>query len=368
MWISAQIPSSEAPTSSPIVLLPGVLPDAIYYEEWWKDLPEHIQDAYEVLEWNETAWNKGMDVATENMTWAELSEEQQEAAGVLGYDQELWDTSDKIEDIAANTTGVDYETLSWNELPPEAKSAAETLGWTEDKWDSEDGEAWSDGFYWSQLPPEAQLAAAVLGYDELSWNSGGDTALTALLEEAGGEYISNDDDYVFMIGKTGIWVSQYTVLYFFAALSFVFTGILELANHKKPFHVLMILAGLFGVASAVFNDEDIRVSIILDAVSVHLYLLEGVGLLLNNRYKELEEEGPWARRLYTFADSQFLLGAILDVIVSMHFREVGAFTRAASHLLLCCRYGRWHTFGCSKKVRIGTRHCKLRGYYQPVCG
>ncbi|KAL7474578.1 hypothetical protein ACHAW6_000549, partial [Cyclotella cf. meneghiniana] len=113
-------------------------------------------------------------------------------------------------------------------------------------------------------------------------------------------------------------VSEYQVLYFFAALCFVFTGILDLAVEKAPLHVLMILAGSFGVASAVFV-EDVRLSNNLNAVSVHLFLFEGVGLLSKVRDRELLEEGKWTKRLMIFAGSEFLLGAIIDVMLSYFY-------------------------------------------------
>jgi uncharacterized membrane protein SirB2 len=302
-------------------------PDDLYEDEWWRDLPPEIQDAYAVLGWNETVWDEGNESvfpSSENMTWIELSPEMQEAAGVIGYTQQTWDidftmSSDSSSSSAGNDTAVDsnyYEDYDWNELPPDVMEAAVILGWDQSLWDNS-GTAWSDSKYWSELPPEAQEAAAVFGYDEASWNAGGDAQLEALLREAGGEYVSNDDDYLFPVASTDIWVSQYQILYFFAALCFIFTGILDLAREKAPFHLLMTLAGAFGVASAVFVEEDVRLSNIFDAVSVHLFLFEGVGLLSISGDLDLSEDGKWTKRLMTFANSEFVLGAILDVMVSV---------------------------------------------------
>jgi hypothetical protein len=70
----------------------------------------------------------------------------------------------------------------------------------------------------------------------------------------------------------------------------------------------MTLAGASGVASAIFVEEDIRISNILDCVSVHLFLFEGIFLLSNDRQRELADDAKWTRRSIIFADSQFVLG------------------------------------------------------------
>ncbi|KAL7516695.1 hypothetical protein ACHAWX_001682 [Stephanocyclus meneghinianus] len=301
-----------------------------YEKEWWRDLPPEIQDAYTVLGWDETVWDEDDENSyppSKFMTWVELSPDMKDAAGFIGYTQRTWDVDYLLSSDAAslsNSTDSNatmdsnyYAYYAWNELPPNVMEAAVTLGWDQTLWDNS-GTAWSDSKSWSELPPEAQEAAAVFGYDEASWNAGGNPELEALLRETGGEYISNDDDYLFQVAFSDIWVSEYQVLYFFAALCFVFTGILDLAVEKAPLHVLMILAGSFGVASAVFV-EDVRLSNILSAVSVHLFVFEGVGLLSKVRDRELLEEGKWTKRLMIFASSEFLLGAIIDVMLSYFY-------------------------------------------------
>ena len=70
------------------------------------------------------------------------------------------------------------------------------------------------------------------------------------------------------------------ILFFFAALGFFFLGPVDVAREKPPFHLLMILAGSFGVASAVFIEENIYVSNSIVCVSVHLFLCEGIELLV----------------------------------------------------------------------------------------
>ena len=303
-------------------------------------MPTEIQSAFSVLGWYETAWDEGINPPSENMDWNELTLEMQEAASLIGYTQESWDaeeatTVDKLDDDSTNignatdstdgtaitedldnTADTDYyEDYDWTELPTDVQEAATNLGWSESLWDN-DGTSWSDEIFWDDLPPEAKEAAAVLGYDQASWDASGDAHLESLLIAAGGTYVSADDDYVFEVGTSNIQVSEYQILYFFASLCFLLLGVVDLAREKAPFHFLMILAGLFGVASSVYIEEDIRLSNILDCVSVHLFLFEGIGLLFKDRQRELANEEKWAKWSIIFADSQFLLGAIIDVVVS----------------------------------------------------
>ena len=322
-------------------------PDEIYGDEWWRDLPPEIQSAYLILGWNETAWDEGINPPSENMDWNELSLEMQDAAGIIGYTQESWDAEEaatavlldddltsngKFTDGIENATTLDdvdaaaganyYEDYDWAELPPNAQEAATTLGWTESLWDY-NGTAWSDEIFWDDLSSEAQEAASVLGYNQASWDASGDANLESLLIAAGGTYVSTDDDYVFEVGTSNIQVSEYQILYFFASLCFLLLGVVDLAREKAPFHLLMILAGIFGVASSVYIEEDIHLSNILDCVSVHLFLFEGISLLFKDRQRELFDEEKWTKWAFIFADSQFLLGAIIDVVVSKSSELVG---------------------------------------------
>lgn len=302
-------------------------PEELYEDEWWRDLPPDIQDAYTLLGWNETSWDSGNNPPSENTIWNELTLVMQDAASYIGYTQQTWDgdhdeTVILPNDLTANNvssvqTDIEhYEDYDWIELPPDVKQAAITLGYNEQLWDN-DGTSWSDELEWYELPSEAQEAAGLLGYDEASWNASGDDELQALLAAAGGQYISQDDDYVWEVGPADIQVSEYQILYFFAALCFLGLGLLDVAREKEPFHLLMVLAGIFGVVSAIFIEENIHLSNILDCFSVHLFLLEGVAVLVQSTKRDMSCEAGWYTRLIIFADSEFITGAFLDVVVRL---------------------------------------------------
>jgi hypothetical protein len=89
----------------------------------------------------------------------------------------------------------------------------------------------------------------------------------------------------------------------------------DLAREKALFHLLVILAGLFGILSAVYLEENLNLSNILDCISVHLFLLEGVLSVKRG----LTDHDSWYKILIIFADSEFICGAVIDVVLSYFY-------------------------------------------------
>jgi NADH:ubiquinone oxidoreductase subunit 6 (subunit J) len=137
-------------------------------------------------------------------------------------------------------------------------------------------------------------------------------------ESTVGEYVSYDDDYIFPVGdiEFDIWVSQYQIIYFFASLCFVVAGVLDLIIEKHCLHTVMILAGLFGVLSAVFVESNIHLSNVFGVVSVCLFFFEA-GSVFRRRKQSMEEKA--IRRALLFGDFCFVLATIFDIIVSPSF-------------------------------------------------
>lgn len=334
-------------------------PEELYGDEWWTDLPPDIQEAFIILGWNETIWDNGIDPPSEDMDWTELTPEMQVAASFIGYTENTWDGDDATlndtNSTEANSSPIDiddnhYHNYDWVDLPPDVQNAAMILGYDQFLWDS-DGESWSEELFWDELSLEAQEAAAVFGYDEASWNADGDAELEALLVAAGGQYVSNDDDYIFTVGDSGAQVSEYQMLYFSAACCFLLMGLLDVVRENAPFHILMVLAGLFGVISAVYVEENLHLSNIFDCVSVHLYLLEGVALLMQSMKRDRRGIEKWYKQLVLFADSEFITGAFLDVMVSFYCNCYLICAPVSSHSASSC-----HTSTCLTQQLIGTPH------------
>jgi len=211
----------------------------------------------------------------------------------------------------------------WKNLPPEIQEVWSILGYNEDLWNS-GGESKFADYWWRELPPPQQQAAASIGYNEEKWDGsttdGGDGGADGDTTDAvEADFVSYDDDYLFQVGDTDTWVSKYQVLYFFAALSFVFVGILDLIRTKEMKHIVMILAGISGVVSAILVEVDVYTSNVMNSISVHGYLLEGlwvvadVGNILRNAVGDSVTRGE---QIMLFAGSLFVTGAFLDVIVS----------------------------------------------------
>ena len=63
------------------------------------------------------------------LDWADLTEEQKNAAILLGYTQALWDGNGSSP----------KEGTKWSDLTPEEQAAATTLGYDDDDWDDDEG-------------------------------------------------------------------------------------------------------------------------------------------------------------------------------------------------------------------------------------
>lgn len=91
-----------------------------------------------------------------------------------------------------------------------------------------------------------------------------------------------EDDYVFQAGSS--WVSEAQIVYAIAALSFVFTGFIDLFAAPGILGIFFILAGIFGFVSAILMENNYHLSNVFNLVSVHLFLIEAVGLLTRRSF------------------------------------------------------------------------------------
>ena len=117
-----------------------------------------------------------------------------------------------------------------------------------------------------------------------------------------------EDDYVFQAGSA--WVSRFTIVYSIAALGFVITGFLDFIKEPGFLGILFILAGGFGMASAMTSDVNEWLSTLFNLVSVHLFLVEAIGILFRRSFFGGLE--IWLR----ISDSFFLIGSLIDVATS----------------------------------------------------
>lgn len=138
----------------------------------WSDISEEEQAAWTVLGWNETNWDSDDPTtipASETTAWEGLTEEEQAAATTLGYDEASW------AEIQARVPEGDVDEFwvaeQWDDLKYSEKRLWGILGWNAENWESDDPTTIpaSETTAWSELTEEEQAAAAGLGYDEESW-------------------------------------------------------------------------------------------------------------------------------------------------------------------------------------------------------
>jgi hypothetical protein len=96
------------------------------------------------------------------------------------------------------------------------------------------------------------------------------------------------------------------------ALGFVVVGMLDFYNDRHWFSVSLIFAGIFGFVSAILNRSNIKASIVLNFLSVHLFVLEALKWIYS--HYSLSRSDKWVKTLWT-ADFFFLLGAVMDVLL-----------------------------------------------------
>eukprot|EP00978_Attheya_sp_CCMP212_P004390 scaffold9594_cov54-Attheya_sp.AAC.1 len=117
-----------------------------------------------------------------------------------------------------------------------------------------------------------------------------------------------EDDFVFNVGTT--WVSRYQMVFFVAAFSFVITGALSMARVGGCLDSIMLVAGIFGLASAMTMHHDEQITLILSMISVHLFCLEAITVIFRGTFSGSLKFWFW------LSDGCFLLATILEVALS----------------------------------------------------
>lgn len=123
------------------------------------------------------------------------------------------------------------------------------------------------------------------------------------------------DDYVFPVRpEADVWVTSYQLIYFVAAYCFVMVGVIDLCNGAGIVTGgLMLLAGLTGLASAALVEKDEHISNILNAASVHLFLLEGIQIMFSHVPASYN---GCVKCFLLLGDTSFVAGSVIDVALS----------------------------------------------------
>jgi hypothetical protein len=128
------------------------------------------------------------------------------------------------------------------------------------------------------------------------------------------------DDYVFAVKNDSVWVSHYQMLYFSGALCFVISGLLDCIKEPGWLGVTLILAGCFGLISAMLVEKNAYQSAIFNSVSVHLFLLDAVGLFFSRGAAgAIFANNPTLQRYVRLGDVFWIMGTLIDVVLSYYY-------------------------------------------------
>ena len=126
------------------------------------------------------------------------------------------------------------------------------------------------------------------------------------------------DDYIPNMQMRGAPVSRYQIVFLVGSLCFALSGLLDIFNERDLWNIFRLLAGGFGVASAVFiNGNDFHLSNIFNLISVHCYLMDSLTLFRHDRCCAVTvEAGTWTKHHLLFADFLYFTGSVIDIVVS----------------------------------------------------
>lgn len=148
----------------------------------WGALSEEKRAAAKTLGYTKKKWNKGVRVPADDKEWDKLSGDEREAATTLGYTKESWgagsDDDAPAPAVKPNRMKRDGDASSiedndWSELTQEQRDAAQVLGYDQKKWDKNKKVAAEDKD-WDELTRAEQAAARILGHTPKSWDSDSD--------------------------------------------------------------------------------------------------------------------------------------------------------------------------------------------------
>jgi hypothetical protein len=135
-----------------------------------------------------------------------------------------------------------------------------------------------------------------LGVPEEVLDEDTEEAWTTWTSESGADY---------MLDKWEAYRVEYELFYILGALFFVFVGVLDLFRYFDCLNMVLVLAGVAGMISALSTSYN--ASTTWDFISVHMFLIEAINLL----HRQHDYEGVACFRIGDFC---FLFGAMLDCV------------------------------------------------------
>lgn len=140
-------------------------------------------------------------------------------------------------------------------------------------------------------------------------------------EKYGGHAMDDDFLFQFHTGSEG-GVSTYQLIFFWASVCMMLSGILDIVEENAAFHALLIMGGAFGVASSIYVESDLHLCNTLDFVACHMFLADGIAVLYQTFYIDLPPGMKCYRLVIMSANAQFIFGSFLDVVLAW-FTQLG---------------------------------------------
>jgi hypothetical protein len=131
-----------------------------------------------------------------------------------------------------------------------------------------------------------------------------------------------DDDNLIQIGTTEYQITKYQFIYFIASECFALAGLLDIIDERKLYNLFRLFGGLFGMVSAIVLSVNEFASIIANALSVHLYLFDAIGILwrhymLYGTTISMLKNSISITVVIIIGVMSYLLGTLSDVVVSI---------------------------------------------------
>jgi hypothetical protein len=173
---------------------------------------------------------------------------------------------------------------------------------------------------------DATWTAAGFVDDDYFFSVGGNRGSTS--ESA--TTVVGDDDAAAAVATSDagvVWVSEYQMIYFSAALLFCMVGLLDFIQQPGWLSIGMIAAGCFGLISAMLVHKNVHVSNIFNTISVHLFMVEASALFFHHgRIAHVKTTGANnstnhammepLQYLIRIGDVSWIGGTVLDVVLS----------------------------------------------------
>jgi hypothetical protein len=230
----------------------------------WEMLPARIIEALEVLGFDEEIWVSKKQAFTEELSWDNLTERQQQEASFLGYAEDTWHEL-RLWPTEAPTVAPMPKDTPRKSTNATAKPA--------ERGDTDNVETGSP----TQSTSAAPTASPTIPRKAPKKATGQPANVTTLETRfpSKGEYLYNDVAMTVM----DVEVSWTQIYYLVAALCFLVTGIVNWIREQQVFHIWLVQGSICMVLSALCTGLTEAWAVLFRALAFHCYLIEGVFML-----------------------------------------------------------------------------------------